>query len=45
VLSNPKNDAIYQFSAIDPAPIVDASGKLWLVWGSGYGKDQMIPVP
>jgi MYXO-CTERM domain-containing protein len=40
VLNNPKNDDTYQFSTIDPAPIVDADGNLWVVWGSGYGKDQ-----
>src|SRR3569623_1636751 len=40
VVNNPMNDATYQFSTIDPAPIVDGAGDLWLGWGSGYGKDQ-----
>ena len=40
VLNNPTNDSTFQFSTIDPAPVVDATGDLWLVWGSGYGKDQ-----
>ena len=40
VVNNPMNDSTYQFSTIDPAPIADASGNLWLGWGSGYGKDQ-----
>jgi arabinan endo-1,5-alpha-L-arabinosidase len=40
VVNNPMNDATYQFSTIDPGPVVDASGDLWLSWGSGYGKDQ-----
>ncbi|HVZ87132.1 MAG TPA: family 43 glycosylhydrolase, partial [Polyangia bacterium] len=26
------------YCAIDPAPILDASGNLWLSWGSGYTK-------
>jgi arabinan endo-1,5-alpha-L-arabinosidase len=40
VVNNPMNDATTQFSTIDPGPIVDASGDLWMSWGSGYGKDQ-----
>jgi len=40
VVNNPMNDSTYQFSTIDPAPIVDASGALALGRGSGYGKDQ-----
>jgi len=40
VVNNPMDDSTYQFSTIDPAPVVDASGGLWLGWGSGYGKDQ-----
>ncbi|MCG9697928.1 glycoside hydrolase family 2 TIM barrel-domain containing protein [Shewanella sp. Isolate11] len=39
VANNTRNSATIQFSAIDPAPIVDADGNLWLLWGSGYGKD------
>ena len=40
VLNNPHNDATYQFSTIDPGPVIDAAGDLWTTWGSGYGKDQ-----
>lgn len=40
VVNSPMNDSTYQFSTIDPAPIIDASNNLWLGWGSGYGKDQ-----
>ncbi len=40
VVNNPMNDATYQFSTIDPGPILDPSGNLWISWGSGYGKDQ-----
>ena len=35
VVSNTGSDT---YCAIDPAPILDASGKLWLSWGSGYTK-------
>jgi hypothetical protein len=35
VVSN-KGSATY--CTIDPAPILDASGNLWLSWGSGYSK-------
>ena len=42
VVNNPTNDATYQFSTIDPGPIVDPSGNLWTSWGSGYGKDQKL---
>jgi beta-xylosidase len=40
VVSNPDNTPDIQFAAIDAAPILDTSGNLWVVWGSGYGKDQ-----
>jgi hypothetical protein len=40
VVHNPMNDATYQFSTIDPGPILDTAGNLWTSWGSGYGKDQ-----
>jgi MYXO-CTERM domain-containing protein len=40
VVNNPTNTATYQFSTIDPAPIIDLAGSLWTAWGSGYGKDQ-----
>lgn len=40
VVSSPHNDATYQFSTIDPGPIIDPAGQLWTSWGSGYGKDQ-----
>ena len=40
VVNNPMNDSTYQFSTIDPGPILDPSGNLWSSWGSGYGKDQ-----
>ena len=40
VVNNPMNDATYQFSTIDPGPILDPAGNLWTSWGSGYGKDQ-----
>ncbi|NLG16376.1 MAG: arabinan endo-1,5-alpha-L-arabinosidase [Fibrobacter sp.] len=40
VVYNPDNTPDIQFAAIDPAPILDTSGNLWVVWGSGYGKDQ-----
>ncbi len=39
VVNNPPNTTGYQYSTIDPGPIVDASGNLWSSWGSGYGKD------
>jgi hypothetical protein len=42
VVNNPTNDSTYQFSAIDPGPIIDPSGNLWSSWGSGYGKDQTL---
>ena len=42
VVNNPTNDSTYQFSTIDPGPIVDPSGNLWTSWGSGYGKDQTL---
>lgn len=35
VVSNTGSDT---YCAIDPAPILDASGNLWLSWGSGYTK-------
>ena len=35
VVSNTGSDS---YCAIDPAPILDASGNLWLSWGSGYTK-------
>jgi beta-xylosidase len=43
VVSNPNTT----YCAIDPAPVVDATGNLWLAWGSGYSKkstDQTIYV-
>jgi beta-xylosidase len=40
VVANPDNTPDIQFAAIDPAPILDTAGILWVVWGSGYGKDQ-----
>lgn len=40
VVNNPDNTSDIQFAAIDPAPILDSAGNLWVVWGSGYGKDQ-----
>jgi len=42
VVNNPTNDSTYQFSTIDPGPIIDPSGNLWSSWGSGYGKDQTL---
>jgi MYXO-CTERM domain-containing protein len=42
VVNNPMNDSSYQFSTIDPGPIIDPSGNLWSSWGSGYGKDQTL---
>ena len=42
VVNNPTNDSTYQFSTIDPGPIIDPSGNLWSSWGSGYGKDQSL---
>ena len=42
VVNNPTNDSTYQFSTIDPGPIIDPSGNLWTSWGSGYGKDQSL---
>jgi hypothetical protein len=42
VVNNPTNDSTYQFSTIDPGPIVDPAGNLWSSWGSGYGKDQTL---
>lgn len=39
VAHNPRNSETIQFSAIDAGPVVDENGDLWLVWGSGYGKD------
>jgi len=40
VVNNPANTATFQFSTIDPAPIIDLAGALWTGWGSGFGKDQ-----
>ena len=40
VVNNPANTATYQFSTIDPGPIIDTAGNLWTSWGSGFGKDQ-----
>jgi beta-xylosidase len=31
------DDKVEKKSAIDPAPFFDATGNLWLAWGSGYG--------
>jgi MYXO-CTERM domain-containing protein len=42
VVNNPTNDSTYQFSTIDPGPIIDPAGNLWSSWGSGYGKDQTL---
>lgn len=42
VVYNPDNTPDIQYAAIDPAPILDASGNLWVVWGSGYGKNQSM---
>jgi arabinan endo-1,5-alpha-L-arabinosidase len=39
VVNNPTNAGVYQYSTIDPAPALDATGNLWSAWGSGYGKD------
>ncbi|MES1178345.1 MAG: arabinan endo-1,5-alpha-L-arabinosidase [Myxococcales bacterium] len=30
------NDNSVKFGAIDPAPVVDADGNLWVIWGGGY---------
>jgi len=43
VVNSPPNTTSYQFSTIDPAPLVDAKGELWSAWGSGYGKDASLP--
>src|SRR6478736_3056662 len=43
VVNSPPNTTSYQFSTIDPAPVVDAKGELWSAWGSGYGKDASLP--
>lgn len=39
VVNNPANTTAIQYATIDPAPLQDADGNLWVVWGSGYGKD------
>jgi hypothetical protein len=30
------NDNVVTYAAIDPGPVLDANGDLWLVWGGGY---------
>ncbi|MDP9036172.1 MAG: arabinan endo-1,5-alpha-L-arabinosidase, partial [Myxococcota bacterium] len=38
VVSNPNTT----YCAIDPAPVLDASGNLWVSWGSGYSKPASV---
>jgi beta-xylosidase len=39
VVQNPPTTPEPAYSTIDPAPVLDLTGTLWLGWGSGYGKD------
>ena len=38
VVNNPTNDSTYQFSTIDPGPILDPSGNLWSSWGAATAR-------
>jgi len=42
VVQNPANTTAIQYATIDPAPILDLNGNLWVGWGSGYGKNQSV---
>lgn len=42
VVQNPANTAAIQYATIDPAPMLDLNGNLWVGWGSGYGKNQSV---
>ncbi len=36
VVQNTANNSVITYAAIDPGPVLDAEGNLWLVWGGGY---------